>query len=255
MTKSPKKRGKKTSLVGEETRQNSGEVSSLKGKYNKELIAHNFSLKFPLHPNCKIPFSNSFHKKIKLRNNSQFLFYFNKGFIRQTSKNLIVFPFMEKDTALPLKSFELKARLSTKAQQIVKAMMSKYVGLRVLPCNWKPSTQEYAVEDAFAQSIDFTYKNELAIIDKSVHQCKDGFINSGGEIDWKTPEFADSYIRMPITFMKAMKLFEKQMNRHSVNIEKHLHVLDEMEKTLKALRPRAPRLPSKRNSATLRGVV
>lgn len=226
-------------------------------KQNKLIFAHNFSLKFPLAEDCRIPFSKSFSKQINLRNSKQFLYYFKEGFVRQTSRHIIVFPYLEKDEALPKKSYELKARLASKAIGIVKALQQDFPYLRLLaPVSWSPSTQEYAVKDSYAQSVDFSFENDLGKIDKSVHVDESGYHVSGGEIDWKSPEFADAYIRMPLEFNKTTKVFVSAMKEYTANINLHLQTLQDIRDSLKLGKIKRPK-PfhcSLKQSATMRGV-
>lgn len=220
----------------------------------KKIVGHNFSLKFPLLENCKIPFSPFFSKSWKLRgkNNVRFDYNFPEGYVRQTNKSLIIFPVLEVADALPKKSYEVRNRLAEKAIGLLKKLQAEHVVLRVgKPDSWKPSTQEYAVEDEYAKSLDKTVENEFGKIDKSRHVDESGHVYSGGEIDWKSPEFADTYIRMPIVFMEAIKMFEANMSSHVKAIKQIGDAADSLER---AVRPKRQLKSSMKKSATLRGV-
>ncbi len=214
------KKNKKTKINAGDTKTNN---TTLKTPFKHKLIfGHNFSLKFPLREDCKIPFNNKFFNYTKLprgKNNVRYDFRHSQGFIRQTNKSLIIFPKLERETALPKNSYRLKARLSEKAFAIAKDLTASSPGLRLLLPS-KPSTQEYAIKDSYAHECDFTFENNYAKMDKSPHFEEGGYQGTGGELDWKTPEFADAYIRMPIVFMQAMKLFEANMASHIKAINK-----------------------------------
>lgn len=228
-----------------------------------KIYAHNFSLKFPLRPDCKIPFSKRFNKFTKLprgENNVRYTFNHSKGFIRQTNKSLIVYPRLEIGPAIPNNSYKLKALLVEKAFEIVKALADEHIGLKVCAPQWEPLTQEYAIKDSYAESIDFKYENKYGIIDKSVRVDESGHTVTGGEIDYKTPEFADAYIKMPIIFTKAMKTFEVNMASHIKAIKQiGMAAEAQVKATLglqKSLAPKRRRhfRSSLKKSATVRGV-
>lgn len=245
----------------------------------KKIVGHNFSLKFKLLPGSLLPFTNTFNKKWKLpkgANNWMADFYFEKGYVRQTSKSLIVFPFLETIDAEPLNAYKLKAALAQKAFDIVEELKARFPGsLKVGGMEkWEPSTQEYAIEDNFAKSLPFSYRNELGQIDKSRHVDDSGHVFSGGEIDWFQAQLADTYIKMPLTFERGMKDFKTAMELHTVNIASHLQAVKdisfaarkqaeetqnlgqgivELRKSLKPARKRFFR-GSLKNSATARGV-
>lgn len=200
----------------------------------KKIVAHNFSLPFPLASGCLVPFSSNYNKKWVLprgKNNVRFDFYFENAYVRQSNKSLIVFPYLEIIDAEPKNSYRVKSLLIDKAFKVVKDLQKEFRGLRVLaPKDWRPSTQEYAIEDAYAKSIDFTFKNEIGQIDKSRHKDASGHVFSGGEIDWKSPEFADAYIRMPIVFKESMASFLSAMKYHEINIKSHVKAVRDLSK-------------------------
>ncbi len=229
---------KKKASNSNKTKNNAGDTkttnTTLKPLIKAKLIfGHNFSLKFPLREDCIIPFNKKFFNYTKLprgKNNVRYDFHHSQGFVRQTNKSLIIFPRLEKESALPRNSYKLKAKLSEKAFAIAKDLMDTNVSLHLsLPA--KPSTEEYAIRDGYAHECDFTFENEFAKMDKSPHFEEGGYQGTGGEFDWKTPEFADAYIRMPIVFMKAMKMFEANMASHVKAINK---IADAGEKQAKA---------------------
>lgn len=254
---------KKKRVNARDTKPNNSTSDSQLNAKKKFIIGHNFSLKFPLKSNCRIPFSENYFNYTKLprgKFNVRFDFKHSKGFIRQTNKSLIIFPRLERKEALPRNSFRLKALLSDKAFAIAKELMQANPGL-CLKLPSRPSTQEYAIRDAYAKEIDFTYENEVGKIDKSVHVDETGFENSGGEIDWKTPEFADAYIRMPIVFKKAMETFEANMASHVRAIREIAFAAEEQAQAAVGLKNAVKRLSSRarfhtslRKSATVRGV-
>lgn len=223
----------------------------------KLIYGHNFSLKFPLKKNCRIPFNSNYFNYTKLprgKFNVRIDYRHNKGFIRQTNKSLIIFPSLEKEAALPKNSFKLKARLAEKAFEIAKDLKAKNPGL-LFSIPSRPSTQEYAIKDGYAKDIDFTFENELAKIDKSPHSDESGFMGTGGEIDWKSPEFADAYIRMPLIFKESLKEYNANIRLHLETLGEMKNALASIASTIKALKPRRLRLPTSfKNSATKRSV-
>ncbi len=71
---------------------------------HKTIFGHNFSLKFPLAKNCRIPFNKTHFNYTKLprgKFNVRFDFHHPRGFVRQTNKSLIVFPSLEREPAFP----------------------------------------------------------------------------------------------------------------------------------------------------------
>lgn len=223
----------------------------------KLIFAHNFSLKFPLSINCRIPFSKNYFKQITLRTHKQYLYKLSNAFIRQTNKSLIVFPVMEKAYAAPGNSYRLKSFLSEKAIGVVRGLQEQYSGLRLqAPVSWLPSTQEYAVKDGVAKEMPFTFENEFAKVDKSVHGPDEtGFHASGGEFDWKTPEFIDAYIRMPMTIKNMSNEFTTATKKYVANMNLHLQTLQEIRIALRPQRSRGPRFPTSfKKSATKKGV-
>ena len=97
-------------------------------------------------------------------------------------------------------------------------------------------------------------------MDKSPHFEEGGYQGTGGELDWKTPEFADAYIRMPIVFMKAMKIFEANMASHIKAINKiadagelQSNAAVELTKAVRGMRPRHRFHSSLKKSASVKG--
>lgn len=228
-------------------------------------MGHNFSVRFPLREGCRVPFSPLFerHWKLKGEGNVRFDYHFKgEGYVRQSNKSLIVFPVLEIDDAVPGKSYEVRNKLWEKAVNLARELQLEFPGLLLSPpVGWRPSTQEYAVEDDYAKSLDKTVENDFGKIDKSVHVGEDGHVYSGGEIDWKAPEFADAYIRMPITFMKAMKVFEENMSSHvkaikqiGDNAQKLGQATERLEKNLRPKKKRVFR-ESLKKSATVRATT
>ena len=227
----------------------------------KLIFGHNFSLKFPLGENCKIPFNKNFFNYTKLprgKFNVRYDFHHSQGFVRQTNKSLIIFPHIEREPAFPKNSFKLKARLSEKAFTLAKDLMNTNPSLHLLLPS-TPSTEEYAIRDSYAHECDFTFENKYAKMDKSPHFEEGGYQGTGGELDWKSPEFADAYIRMPIAFMKAMKMFEANMASHVKAINKIANAGEQQAKAAVDLRklfaPRRTRhfKTSFKKSATVQG--
>lgn len=218
---------------------------------NKRIYAHNFTFKFKLRENCKIPFSNSL-RKVQLKNNCYYLLNLDSFSLRQTTKNLFITPSFHSLPALPGNSLELKAIMRAKCFKFVKQIQSRYIGLRVFAADAEPSTQSYAIKDRFASKLPFTYKNEVGEFDKSVRVEKDGHKVSGGEIEYFRPEHADMYLRMPIIFSEALAGYAEQ-------IKLHLSVMQDMKHSLRAIsgagRPGKQRMPTSfKESATVRGV-
>lgn len=236
---------------------------------SRRIYGHNVSWKFPLADDCKIPFKEGWDNFTKLprgKFNVRYDFNLKKAFVRQTNKHLIVFPKLESASALPSEAIVLQGRLFKKADAVVKELLKKHSGLLIKAPLWKPSTQEYAIKDGFAKALCATegfstFENEIAKIDASVHlEEESGFINSLGEIDWKHPAFADAYIRMPFTFMRAMKMFESQMKSHVGAIKKIGVAAEAQVKATNELRlavkPKKRRFSTRfDNSATFRGVT
>ena len=224
-------------------------------KKQRLVYAHNYSLKFPLQDNCKVPFSNSFHKKINLKNNSQYTYYTPQGFVKQTSKNLIVFPYQESAKAALESPKKLHDLLRAKCLVIVSTLKKKHIGLHVLAPLNKPSTQSYAFRDKLAGEVDFTVTNELGEIDKSKRLDSDGHLVSGGEIEFHSPEGADDYIRLPSEFKRMADTFSDSLKIYNKNIILHLDVMKEIKLGIQQLRPKAQRMPSSlKKSATVKGV-
>ena len=235
-------------------------------KQYKKLIAHNFGLKFPLQPECKNPFKKTFHKKNVLKSHTQYLYYTEKAFIRQTNRNLIVFPKLETATATPGQSQELKKKLRYKAISVVNGLRLSCPGLKVFAPIQKPISQEYAIKDSFAEQLDFTFKNSIGKIDKSPHTDSSGHTNSGGEVEYFTPEHADTYLKMPLlfermthSFLGSLKEFDASIKLEIANKKLHLATLNSMQSTLKtiskAAKPARNRMPTTaRKSATYRSV-
>ena len=249
---------------------NSIEIPNQKGnskefKKIKLIFGHYFCLKFPLKENCEIPFSKDYFNFVKLprgANNVRYDFHHPKGFVRQTNRSLLVYPFLEKEWALPRHAFKLKALLSDKAIAIAKELVSQHPELQIHAPLPRPSTEEYAIKDAYADSLDYTFENEFGTIDKSPHVDESGFQGTGGEIDWKSPAFADAYIRLPIIFREMSKRFSDSMALYDANIKKHLKAIEgidagvnQLAKATKALLPKRSRFPTAfKKSATVRGV-
>ena len=234
---------------------------------SRRIYGHNASWKFPLADGCKIPFKEGYDNFTKLprgKFNVRYDFNLKKAFVRQTNKHLIVFPKLESASALPGEAIVLQGRLFKKADAVVRDLMKKHSGLLLKTPLWKPSTQEYAIKDSFAKALCAsdgfsTFENEVAKIDASVHfEEESGFINSLGEIDWKHPAFADAYVRMPFTFMRAMKMFEVNMKSHVGAIKKIGLAAEEQVKATrslkKAISPRKRKV-SFDDSGTFRGVT
>jgi len=228
----------------------------------RKISLHNFSLKFPLQKTCKIPFSNKM-RKTSLNNNSIYMLDTSQAHIRQTTRNLIIYPLCEELAAIPGNSQELKAKMRAKAQAIAKALQSQYIGLRIFRAIPEPTTQEYAVKDSFAEQLDFVFKNELGKFDKSTRVNRDGHKTTGGEIEYFTPEHADDYLRMPLVFMKAMSMFEANMASHVAAIrligmaaDQQVKATESLNKAVKKLSgPARSKMPtSYKRSATIRGV-
>ena len=269
---SGKKEEKKAFNVGDDASKNSTSntsfkaFSTIKASTLQDVVVHNFSLKFPLRPGTAMPFTTQGFISIKKivpkgPNSIQYLFCFAEAFVRQTGKSLIVFPYFEKAEASPGQPYRLKSLMVNKCIGFVKKLQEENPNLLVAPPeNWRPSTQEYAMGDAFAKAAPYPFENEVGRIDKSVHVKPDGFVNTGGEIEYFSPQTMDAYIRMPIVFVEAMKIFEANMASHIKAIKK---IGDEMEKLEKVSdaqlafwRGQKPnRLSgSVRGSATVRGV-
>jgi len=223
-------------------------------KKQRLVYAHNYSLKFPLQGNCRIPFSNSYYKKIKLNNNQQFLYYTKLGFVKQTSKNLIVFPYQETGKASAGSSKKLHDLLRAKCLVTVSNLRKKHFGLRVLAPLSRPSTQSYAFRDKLASEVDFTVRNEVGEIDKSKRLDSDGHLVDGGEIEFHSVEGADDYIRLPGEFKRMASVFSESLKAYNENIVLHLDVMREIKRGIGRLRPKGQRMPtSLKRSATVRG--
>lgn len=229
-------------------------------KQNKELdnkrklYLHNYRLKFPLTKQCKIPFSKNL-LAVKLHNNIQYILATSSFSLRQTSKNLIVYPKFKSIAAKPGNPQEIAAIMRAYCFAIVKKLQAKYIGLKVFKPQDRPC-QEFAVKDDFASRLDFTFANDLGKFDKSVRVDSDGFKVTGGEIEYFTPEMADLYLRMPLLFKDMADTFSKSLVNYNANIELHLSVLKDMQRSLRLMRPKGLRMPSSfGKSATVRGVV
>lgn len=237
----------------------------------KKIIGHNFSLKWKLLPDCLLPFKSNPDNEWRPGrgvNNVRFSFYFERAFVVQTNKSLIVYPYLETISAEPVNSFVLKKILVDKAVGVVKGLQASHPGLRLGGIvDWRPSTQEYAIGDKYAKELPFRYRNEVGQIDKSRHVDESGHVYQGGEVDWFSPEAADAYIRMPLIFVKAMKDFEVNIVSHVAAVKeialaakkqaKEAQNLGqgivELRKSLKPVRKRLFR-DSMKKSATARGV-
>jgi hypothetical protein len=185
---------------------------------------------------CANPFSKEYIKRVQLRGTIQYLFRVKGAFIRQTSKSLIVFPYFKVEVGVPGGAFKGRNRMVELAIGVVKEEQAKYPNLLVAPPeNWKPSTQEYAMKDSFAKGLPFTFENEVGRIDKSVHESEDGFVNSGGEVEYFTPEGADAYIRMPFVMKNALEELRKATIEYKENLGLHIKVQKEQLKTQKAI--------------------
>lgn len=253
MSKKPPVRNSKKKQFTE----NSQEFTVESQKEHKQVIAHNFGLKFPLQPGCSIPFKKAF-KRIDLKSHSQYLYYTEKAFIRQTNKNLIVFPRLESASAIPGQSQELKKKLRYKAISVVNGLRLSSPGLKVFAPLQEPISQEYAIKDDFAESLDFTFKNNIGKIDKSLHTDSSGHTNSGGEVEYFRPEHADTYLKMPLLFEKMSHSFSESLKAYNANIKLHLSTLQDMKESLrnisKAARPARTRMPTTaKKSASYRG--
>lgn len=227
---------------------------------SNKIYAHNYSLKFPLHPDCLIPF-NSKLKEIPLKFNSQFIKDTGAAFIRQTTRNLIVTPRFESLEALPGNSQELAAKMRAKALSIAKGLVSRNPGLRLLRPG-QPTTQEYAVKDSFAERLPFRFKNDVGKFDKSERVEADGHRVTGAEIEYFSPEHADLYLKMPILFSETTKVFTENLAGYAAQIKLHLATLQDMRDSLKDIskiaglvKPRARKMPTTfKKSATVKGV-
>lgn len=237
--------------VGYSKTQNSTINHSKKPKNLKLIYGHNFALKFPLSVDCRIPYKDNFTKKIVLKSHIQYHFKTKFGLLKQTNKSLIVFPFFKTKAALPGESFKLKALLAQAAFKAVAKEKASHAGLKVLAPLWRPVVQEYALKDGYADAVDFTFENEFGKIDKSPHLDESGFVGSGGEIDWKTPEFADAYIKMPVKFKEMADVFAASLKEYNANIELHLKVLQDIRRAVNG-GPGRPFKTSFKRSATLR---
>lgn len=238
---------------------NSKEFAKESKKTFKLVIGHNYGLKFPLKPNCKIPFKEGYFKELPLKGHTQYLYYSPKAFIRQTNRNLIVFPRLETAAALPGQSQELKKRLRYKAIAVVNGLRLSSPGLKVFAPLQEPISQEYAIKDSFADGLDFTFKNSIGKIDKSLHTDSSGHTNSGGEVEYFTPEHADIYLKMPLLFERMTQRFSESLKAYNANIKLHLSTLQDMKQSLKdisrATKPARTRMPSSaKKSATYRSV-
>lgn len=226
-------------------------------RINRQIYLHNYTLKFPLHPLCKIPFSNNI-KAVHLKHNSYYLYKTKSFLVKQTTKNLFITPYFSTMPAQPGNAKELSAKTRAKCLAFVKKLQKKYIDLKVFkPAN--PVTQEYAVKDDFAKRLNFTFANELGKFDKSVRIDADGHKITGAEIEYFRPEHADLYLKMPLLFKGMADTFSSSLVNYNKNIELHLSVLRRMGVSLskidRALQPKRLKMPtSLKKSATLRGV-
>ena len=222
----------------------------------KLLFAHNIGWKFPLKKTCSNPF-NSKLSKTRLRNNSQYTLSSEQGFLRQTTKNLIIYP---SQIPGPLKAGSAKQLLGqsrARAFAWVKSLQSTNSGLKVYSALAEPITKEFAVKDAFAERVKYTFRASNGVkIDKSVHLDESGHKTTGKELDFPTIEQADDYCNLPNHFRDAVKLFSQSLASYNANIKLHLSTLQDMKETLRliAKTPRTRRFRgSAKKSATYRG--
>ncbi len=223
---------------------------------SKLLFAHNIAWKFPLKKNCSIPFSPHL-SKTGLRNNCQYLFSSKQGFLRQTTKNLIVYP---SQITGPLKIGSAKQLLEqsrARAFSWVKSLQFIHSGLKVYAALAEPVTKEFAVKDAFAKRVKYTFTASNGVkIDKSVHLDQSGHKVTGKELDFVSIEQADEYCNLPVHFRDAVKLFSQSLASYNANIQLHLTTLqamrDALDRLAKPIRTRHFRQAAKK-SATYRG--
>ena len=206
-----------------------------KPSLNKLLFAHNIAWKFPLKNSCKIPFSTNL-KKTSLKYNNQYTLSNKQGFLRQTTKNLIIYP---KQIPGPLKAGSAKQLLKqsrARALVWVKSLQKTTPGLKVFAALAKPITKEFAVKDAFAERVKCTFKASNGVkIDKSVHLDESGHRVTGKELDFVSIEQADDYCNLPTNFKAMTELFVKSLGSYNKNIELHLSTLQEMKEALKRI--------------------
>ena len=241
-------------------KQNKTKKKTKKNSINRELptkllFAHNIGWKFPLKKTCSNPFNPNL-SKTGLRNNSQYLLSTKQGFLRQTTKNLIIYP---SQIPGPLKAGSAKQLLEqsrARAFAWVKSLQSTNSGLKVYAALAEPITKEFAVKDAFAERVKYTFRASNGVkIDKSVHLDESGHKTTGKELDFPTIEQADDYCNLPNHFRDAVKLFSQSLasynaniKLHNANIELHLSTLQEMKNTLRFM-ARTPKTRHFRGSA------
>jgi len=165
-----------------------------------------------------------------------------------------VYAKFETGVAVKGESFKLKNRLVKKIIDVVDKLSNDNKGFRIDRSTLKINRQEYAIKDGFARDYlkeNSKFENEKASMDKSKPKDASGYEGELGEIDWKTPEFADAYVRMPITFLTGMKMFNDNMASHVKAIRQ---IGEAAEGINKALKPKRQRFrTSLENSATVRG--
>lgn len=247
------------SMNSNDKQQNTKINSNNSNLKQKLLFAHNIGWKFPLKNSCKIPFNKDL-KKVGLKNNSQYLLSSKNGFLKQTTKNLIVYP---KQLPGPLEvgsAKQLLAQSRAVAIAWVKSLQVRHIGLRVFAPLQEPITKEFAVKDSFAEKVKFTFRASNGVkIDKSVHEDESGHRCSGKELDFVTVEQADEYCNLPNNFKTMTEVFIKSLRSYNTNIELHLSTLQDMKEALKQIalnnKPIKTRLfrGSAKRSATYKG--
>ncbi len=236
--------------------------AKIKKKHNnstinkKLLFAHNIGWKFPLKNSCKIPFNKDL-KKTKLNNNFQHLHSTPQGFLRQTTKNLIIYPVQIPGPLTIGSAKQLLQQSRARANVWVKQLKKENIGLRTYAALSEPITKEFAVKDSFAERVKYTFKASNGVkIDKSVHKDESGHKVTGKELDFVTIEQADEYCNLPNHFKDAVKLFSQSLASYNANIELHLSTLQDMKDALKTIaKPARTRhfKDSAKKSATYRG--
>lgn len=228
-----------------------------KKELNKKLLfAHNIAWKFPLKKNCSIPFNQKL-KRTGLKNNSQYTILTKQGFLRQTTKNLLIYPKQLPGPLKPGSAKQLLAQSRAIAFTLVKSLQSSNPGLKVFKALAEPVTKEFAVKDAFAEKVKYTFHASNGVkIDKSIHLDESGHKCTGSELDFVSTEQADEYCNLPHHFKTMTKLFSQSLASYNKNIELHLSTLQDMKNTLKLLaKPTRvrPFRTSAKKSATYKG--